>query len=78
MTGKDRDHDSGKYMTTYADEEFLRAIREVDRLAGTADVATAVGCSRRTAYTRLKAIEADGRIKGHHVGTSIVWSISKQ
>lgn len=44
-------------------------------MAGTSEVAEEVGCTRRTAYTRLKEIEDDGRVKSRKVGNSLLWSI---
>jgi len=75
VPGRDRDADSGEYTTTYPDEAFLEAIRKRDGLAGTAEVAEEVGCTRRTAYTRLKAIEGNGDVAGRQVGNSLVWQV---
>ena len=76
MPGKDRDEDSGKYTTSYRDKEFLDAIEGLNGMAGTSEVADEVGCTHRTAYTRLKSIEEKGNIQSRKVGNSLVWSIS--
>jgi len=77
MPGKDRDKDSGKYTTSYQDQEFLDAIEQLEGMAGTSDVADEVGCTHRTAYTRLLSIERNGDIQSRKVGNSLVWSISE-
>jgi len=45
-------------------------------MAGTSEVADKVGCTHRTAYTRLKSIEKRGDIQSRKVGNSLVWSVS--
>jgi len=77
MPGKDRDKDSGKYTTSYQDREFLDAIEQLEGMAGTSEVAEEVGCTHRTAYTRLRSIEKNGYIQSRKVGNSLVWSISE-
>ena len=77
MPGKDRDEDSGKYTTSYDDEEFLDAIEGLDGMAGTSEVADEVGCTHRTAYSRLRSIEQKGIVESRKVGNSLVWSISE-
>jgi predicted transcriptional regulator len=75
VPGKDRDEESGKYTTSYRDSVFLDAIQNYEGLAGTAEIAKEVGCTRRTAYTRLKSLEEEGRVDSRKVGNSLVWSI---
>ena len=77
MPGKDREEDSGKYTTSYPDSDFLDAIRRLDGLAGTSEVAEEVGCTRRTAYTRLKSLEDEGQVSSRKVGNSLLWSVSE-
>lgn len=77
MPGKDREEESGKYTTSYPDSDFLDAIRRLDGIAGTSEVAEEVGCTRRTAYTRLKSLEGEGQISSRKVGNSLLWSISE-
>ncbi|WP_246391668.1 HTH domain-containing protein [Halosimplex pelagicum] len=76
VPGKDREEESGKYTTSYPDSSFLEAIQQLGGMAGTSEIAEEVGCTRRTAYTRLKSIEEDGRINSRKVGNSLVWSTS--
>nr|WP_246084528.1 HTH domain-containing protein [Salinadaptatus halalkaliphilus] len=42
-------------------------------MAGTSEIADEVGCTRRTAYTRLKSLEENGRVEIRQVGNSLVW-----
>jgi len=75
VPGKDRDEESGKYTTSYPDDKFLNAIRRLEGMAATSEVAEEVGCTRRTAYTRLKSIEDKGDVRSRKVGNSLVWMI---
>ena len=77
MPGKDREEDSGKYTTSYSDSDFLDAIQELDGLAGTSEIAESVGCTRRTAYTRLQSLESNDRINSRKVGNSLVWTLNE-
>lgn len=76
MPGKDREEESGKYTTSYPDSDFLDAIREYGGMAGTSEIAQNVGCTRRTAYTRLQSLEEEGQVSNRKVGNSLLWSIS--
>lgn len=75
MPGKDREEESGKYTTSYSDSDFVDAIRQLGGLAGTSEIADAVGCTRRTAYTRLQSLENEDRVSSRKVGNSLVWMI---
>lgn len=75
MPGKDREEESGKYTTSYPDSDFLDAIREQGGMAGTSEIAQNVGCTRRTAYTRLQSLEEE-QVSNRKVGNSLLWSIS--
>jgi GTP-sensing pleiotropic transcriptional regulator CodY len=77
VAGKDRDEESGKYQTTYSDSEFIDAIKQLDGLAGTAEIAEEVGCTQRTAYTRLTSLEYSGKINSREIGNSLVWLINR-
>nr|WP_229727326.1 HTH domain-containing protein [Haloarcula argentinensis] len=46
-------------------------------MAGTSEIADEVGCTRRTAYTRLKSLDENGEIESREVGNSLVWIISE-
>lgn len=77
MPGKDREEESGKYTTTYTDSEFIEAIQHLEGMAGTSEIAEEIGCTQRTAYTRLKSLEDQDRIKSRKVGSSLLWSLSE-
>ncbi|MFB6216714.1 MAG: winged helix-turn-helix domain-containing protein, partial [Candidatus Aenigmatarchaeota archaeon] len=68
--------ESGKYTTSYPDSDFIGAIRTLDGMAGTSEIAETVGCTRRTAYTRLQSLEAEGQVTSRKVGNSLLWRIS--
>ena len=73
MAGKDRDDESGKYTTTYPDSDFLDAIEDQDGMASTSEVADKIGCTHRTAYSRLNELEEQDYVKTRKVGNSIMW-----
>ena len=75
MPGKDREEESGKYTTTYPDSDFTDAIQELGGMAGTSEVAETVGCTRRTAYTRLQSLESEGQVSSKKVGNTLLWSV---
>ena len=77
VPGKDREEETGKYSTSYPDSEFLNAIQDLGELAGTSEIAEKVGCTRRTAYTRLKSIEENGQVVSQKIGNSLVWTLSE-
>jgi predicted transcriptional regulator len=76
VPGKDREEESGKYTTTYPDSDFTDAIQELGGMAGTSEVAETVGCTRRTAYTRLQTLESKGQVSSKKVGNTLLWSVS--
>ena len=73
VPGKDRDEKSGKYTTSYSDDDFLEAIQQRGGMAGTSEIAEEVGCTHRTAYTRLNLLDEEGKINRRKVGNSLVW-----
>lgn len=73
MPGAERDDDSGQYTETYPTEEFLEAIDSADGMAGTQDVADAVGCSYETAYKKLRKLEDAGSVDSQKVANARVW-----
>ena len=75
MPGKDRDDHSGKYTTTYTDDDFLRVVKELGPQIGTQAVADEVGCTRDTAYRRLRELENKGKIVSRKVGMARLWSM---
>jgi len=76
IMGRDRDDESGKYTTAYADDDFIEAIELEDGLAGTTAVAEIVGCTQRQALNRLKELETQGKVNSKDVGRSLVWQIA--
>lgn len=77
VPGKERDDESGKYTTSYANSDFVAAIEALEGIAGTAEVAEEVGCTRRTAYTRLKSLKSEGKVQSRQVGNSLVWTVGE-
>lgn len=73
--GRDRDDESGKYTTSYADEDFIEAIEAEDGLAGTTAVAEIVGCTQRQALNRLKELEEQQKVVSKDVGRALVWQV---
>jgi len=73
----DRDEETGRYTDEYPGEAFLKAIREAGELAGTGEIADAVGCAHDTAYKKLQAMEEDGQVTSRLVGNSLVWSLTE-
>lgn len=75
---QDRDrNDSGRYVETYPDADFLRAIVDMDGLPGTGEIATAVECSHDLARRRLRALEDEGLVQSETVGNAVVWSLTE-
>jgi len=74
VPGKDRDENSGKYTTSYPDTAFIEALRKLDGMGGTSEIAEEVGCTRRTAYTRLRSLEENGQVVSRKIGNSVVWT----
>jgi predicted transcriptional regulator len=76
VPGKDREEESGQYTTSYPDSDFIEAIQKLEGMAGTSEIAETVGCTRRTAYTRLKSLENEGDINSKKVGNSLLWTVA--
>jgi hypothetical protein len=75
MPNADRDDQSGKYTEKYPPEAFTAAIRDAPGVAGTQDVADAVGCSYELAYKRLRALADDGDVVSQKVANARVWTV---
>jgi len=75
---RERDETSGKYTDAYDDRAFLDAIRGLDGLAGTSEVAELVGCSSRHALNRLRELEKAGQVHSRDVGRSLVWMLAEE
>jgi predicted transcriptional regulator len=74
--GQTRDDDSGQYGQDYADSDFLARLWDAEPLS-TVEVAEAVGCAKKTAYSRLLTLESDGRVTKRSVGQAYLWSLSE-
>ncbi|WP_424008078.1 transcriptional regulator [Haloferax denitrificans] len=68
----DRDDESGQFTEQYSEEEFLKAVRNIDH-ATTAKIAEEVECSYDLAYRRLNVLADNGKIKRIEVGSSFIW-----
>ena len=75
MPGKDREEESGRYTTSYPNSDFIDAIRTLGGMAGTSEIAETVGCTRRTAYTRLQSLESEGKLTSRKVGNAKLWEL---
>lgn len=75
MGERERDEESGKFTEEYPAESFLNVLREGGP-AGTTDIAEQVGCDRRTAYLKLKALEEDGVVESQKVGNALLWKVT--
>lgn len=73
MAKRDRDDETGRYVTTYPEEVFLEAIEEADDLVGTQQIAAFVGCSYTLAYRRLRELEEKGSVSSKRVANARVW-----
>lgn len=71
----ERNEESGKFASKYADEDFLAALEELGGIGGTGDVASEVDCPQRTAYNRLKQLHERGVVASREAGPSIVWML---
>lgn len=74
----DRDEETGRYTGEYPSDEFLAAIREAGGMAGTGEIATAVGCAHDTAYKRLQQMEDDGTVSSRKMGNTLVWTTNDE
>lgn len=72
MPYDERDEESGQFTSSFANEEFIDAVMDIDG-GGTSDVADAVGCKYRTAKARLDVLADEGRIRHQDIGNSILW-----
>jgi Mn-dependent DtxR family transcriptional regulator len=75
---RERDEESGKYRTSYSDENFLEAIRTADTQPSTPEVAAALGCANRTALVRLHELADEGKVERRKVGAVNLWSLTPE
>jgi len=73
----DRDEDSGQYVGEYSQESFISAVQSESGMAGTGEIADAVGCAHDTAYKRLTQMEEDGVVISTKVGNTLVWKLAE-
>lgn len=72
----DRDADSGRYVAEYEAADFLAAIQALGGQASTTEIATEVGCDRRTAYQWLSDLREQGRVSAREVGSAFLWTVT--
>ncbi len=72
-----RNAESGKYTQAYRNEEFLEAVQDSEGPASTTEVADRLGCSNRTALTRLRELAEEGHLTQRKVGTVNLWSVAE-
>lgn len=77
MVNIERDDESGRYTNTYSPEAFVDAVHDADGVAGTQDVADAVGCSYELAYKRLRALADAGDVESQKVANARVWIVTE-
>lgn len=58
----------------WGDEAFIRAVRDHDP-ASTKEIATELGCTRRTAENRLKTLREKGILRSKSIGRTLVWMV---
>ncbi|WP_134672305.1 helix-turn-helix domain-containing protein [Halorussus marinus] len=76
MPDADRDDENGQYVETYPPQDFADAIEAEDGMAGTQEIADAVGCSYETAYKKLREMEDAGTIESKRVGNARLWLLA--
>lgn len=70
-----RDEESGQFTDAYSDDEFFDVVNESDGPTGTGEIAERVGCTRRHALNRLRALEDKGVVTSKNVGNTLVWMV---
>lgn len=70
--GRDRDEYSGRFTQEYTDEDFVRAVEELESCS-TTEIADHLGCSSDLAYRRLTGIASEGRIDSEKVAGNYRW-----
>lgn len=73
---RDRNPENSRYVDTYADADFLDAIRECDP-STTTEIAEAVGCNQSTAYRRLDTLAKEGEVESQKFGNTNVWTLTE-
>lgn len=78
MPNDERDETTGEFREKYRRETFLEAIEKRGGAAGTQEVADEVGCPYNTAYSKLRALESEGRITSRKVANARLWKVSNE
>lgn len=78
MPNDERDESTGKFREKYRRETFLKAIETRGGAAGTQEVADEVGCPYNTAYSKLRALENEGRISSRKIANARLWKVSDE
>jgi predicted transcriptional regulator len=73
---EDRDSETGRIAQRYSDKAFIEAVDEHEP-ASTREVAEQVGCTRRNADVRLRALESEEQVKHKMAGKSLIWMIKR-
>ena len=69
---EDRDSETGRIARRYSDKAFIEAVKEHEP-ASTREVAEDVGCTRRNADLRLRALESEELVRHKMAGKSLIW-----
>ena len=77
MAERGRDEESGKFTEEYPEEDFIKALKEIES-SGTADIAEFVGCDRRTAYLKLNFLEEAGKVESKKIGNALLWELTME
>jgi response regulator of citrate/malate metabolism len=72
---QERDDETGRFTTSWTNDDFLEALRELDGAAGTSEVADHVGSSRKTARRKLAGLAETGKVERQMIGSTLVWSL---
>lgn len=73
-----RDEDTGRYQEEYPPEEVVAAIRQHGGQAASSDVAEELGCSRGTAYYKLRAMAEQGYVESQIIGGINIWTVAEE
>ena len=76
MPYDERDTETQQFTPTYADEDFLQVVRELE-VAGTSEVADKVGCSVDNARVRLDDLADRGELVKREVGRRNVYLLAE-
>jgi predicted ArsR family transcriptional regulator len=71
-----RNDESGRFAEKYPDEAFLDALAGTGG-AGTQEIADTVDCPYDTAYSKLRALAADGLVESRKIANAHLWSLSE-